>query len=143
MPVVHEMVRRAYWSALDEAADPATAEQRLRSLVGELERDYPSAAACLAEDLPALCVHLRYLPRLRKRLRSSNLLERSLEEVRRRTKVIGRFPGETSCLSMCWAVLDLFLAGARGLGLSDLEYKQIGPMKIARAHREQTFSKVA
>jgi len=21
-------------------------------------------------------------------------------------------PGETSCLSMCWAVLDLFLAGA-------------------------------
>jgi len=32
---------------------------------------------------------------------------------------------------MCWAVLDLFLAGARGLGLSDLEYKQVGPMKIA------------
>ena len=53
-------MRRAYWSALEEAADPATAEQRLRSLVGELERDYPSAAACLAEDLPALCVHLAY-----------------------------------------------------------------------------------
>ena len=70
--------------------------------------------------------------RLRKRFRSSNLLERSLEEVKRRTKVIGRFPGETSCLSMCWAVLDLFLAGARGLGLSDLKYKQVGPMKIAR-----------
>src|SRR5262249_51095729 len=80
-----------------------------------------SAAACLAEDLPALCVHLRYAPRLRKRLRSSNLLERSLEEVRRRTKVIGRFPGETSCLSLCWAVLELVLAGARGLGLTDLE----------------------
>ncbi|HKF17066.1 MAG TPA: transposase [Candidatus Dormibacteraeota bacterium] len=29
---------------------------------------------------------------LRKRLRSTNLLERSLEEVKRRTKVIGRFP---------------------------------------------------
>jgi hypothetical protein len=70
-------------------------------------------------------------------------LERSLEEVKRRTKVIGRFPGETSCLSMCWAVLDLFLAGARGLGLSDLEYNQVGPMKIARAHQAQTVSKVA
>ncbi len=78
----------------------------LRVLIGELERRYPSAAACLADDLPAVCVHLRYLPRLRKRFRSSNLLERSLEEVRRRTKVIGRFPGETSCLSLCWAVLE-------------------------------------
>ena len=91
-----ERVRRAYWAALDEAVDPADAERRLRDLVGELERHYPSAAACLAEDLPALCVHLRYAPRCRKRLRSTNLLERSLEEVRRRTKAIGRFPGETS-----------------------------------------------
>src|SRR5438034_11535870 len=107
------------------------------------ERPYPSAAACLAEDLSALCIHLNYFPRLRKRFRSSNLLERSLEEVRRRTKVIGRFPGETSCLSMCWAVLDLFLAEARGLGLSDLEYKQVGPMKIARSHSQQALSKVA
>jgi len=70
-------------------------------------------------------------------------VERSLEEVRRRTKVIGRFPGETSCLSMCWAVLDLFLAGARALGLSDLEYKQVGPMNIAHAHQQPTVSMVA
>jgi hypothetical protein len=70
-------------------------------------------------------------------------LERSLEEVKRRTKVIGRFPGETSCLSLSWAVLDLFLAGARGLGLSDLEYKQVGPLKIAHAQRRHTVSKVA
>jgi len=45
---------------------------------------------------------------------------------------------------MCWAVLDLFRAGARGLGLSDLEYKrQVVQMKIARAYPEQTVSKVA
>ena len=47
-------------------------------------------------------------------------------------------PGETSCLIMCWAVLDLFLAGGGGFGLSELEYKQVGPMKIARSHRERT-----
>ncbi len=140
---LHDKVKAAYWAALDEATDPADAERRLRELVAELERPHPSAAACLAEDLPALCTHLNYFPRLRKRFRSSNPLERSLEEVKRRTKVIGRFPGETSCLSMCWAVLDLFLAGARGLGLSDLDYKQVGPMKIARAHREQTVTRVA
>jgi len=140
---LHDQVKAAYWAALDEATDLADAERRLRELVAELERPYPSAAACLAEDLPALCIHLKYFPRLRKRFRSSNLLERSLEEVRRRTKVIGRFPGETSCLSLCWAVLDLFLAGARGLGLGDLEYKQVVQMKIARTYPEQTIEKVA
>jgi len=131
-PDLHERVRRAYWAALDEAVDPGQAEQRLRSLVGELERDYPSAAACLAEDLPALCVHLRYLPRLRKRWRSSNLLERSLEEVRRRTKVIGRFPGEASCLSLCWAVMDLVIAGARGLGLTSFDHAELVRLQATR-----------
>jgi hypothetical protein len=34
---------------------------------------------------------------------ATNLLERSPEEVKRRTKVIGRFPGETGCLSLCFS----------------------------------------
>ena len=81
------------------------------------------AAACLAKDLPALRVHLEYPLRLRKRLRSTNLLERSLGDVKLRTKVIGRFPGETRCLSLCLAVLDLFTASARGLELTALTRK--------------------
>jgi transposase-like protein len=125
-------VKGQYWAALDDAVDAADAERRLRALVGTLERQYPSAAACLADALPALCVHLRYLPRLRRRLRSSNLLERSLEEVRRRTKVIGRFPGEMSSLSLCWAVLDLMLAGAHGLGLTELDHQQLARLNEAR-----------
>ena len=127
-----ERVKQAYWAALDEASSAADAERRLRGLVGELERQYPSAAACLAEDLPALCVHLHYPGRLRGRLRSTNLLERSLGEIKRRTRVIGRFPGETSCLSLCWAVLDLVIAGARGLGLTDLDQREIEHMRLER-----------
>ena len=142
-PGLHQQVKDRFWAALDEATDPVDAEQRLRELVAELERPYPSAAASLADDLSALCIHLKYFPRLRKRFRSSNLLERSLEEVRRRTKVIGRFPGETSCLSLCWAVLDLFLAGAHGLGLSDLEYRQVVQMKIARQQPADELTKIA
>jgi transposase-like protein len=140
---LHERVKGSYWQALEEATDPADAEQRLRQLVTTLEKDYPSAAACLADDLPALCIHLTYCPRLRKRFRSSNLLERSLEEVRRRTKVIGRFPGERSCLSLCWAVLDLVLTGAHGLGLTDLENRQIAQLRTVRMHPELAPSKVA
>jgi transposase-like protein len=132
-PALQNEIRAAYWAALDDATSAADAETRLRQLVDRLAREYPSAAACLADDLPALCVHLRYPLHLRKRLRSSNLLERSLGEVRRRTKVIGRFPGETSCLSLCWAVLDLVIAGARGLGMTDLDHQEIARLRSARA----------
>jgi transposase-like protein len=129
---VRRRVQAAYWAALDEATSPEDAEARLRRLVAELEREYPSAAACLAEDLPALCAHLRYPLHLRKRLRSTNLLERSLGEVQRRVKVIGRFPGETSCLSLCWAVLDLVIAGARSLGLSELDHRELERLRRER-----------
>jgi putative transposase len=131
-PELHERVRRAYWAALDDATSASDGEARLRRLVSELEREFPSAAACLAEDLPALTIHLDYPHRLRKRLRSTNLLERSLGEVRRRVKVIGRFPGETSCLSLCWAVLDLVIAGARGLALTAFERQQLAQMRSNR-----------
>jgi transposase-like protein len=86
---LHDRVRAASWTALDEAINPADGEARLRELVGELAHDYPSAAACLADDLGALASHLGYPLRLRKSWRSSNLLERSLGEVRRRTKMMG------------------------------------------------------
>lgn len=130
---LHDRIRAAYWAALDEAVDPADGEARLRSLVGELERGYPSAAACLADDLPALTVHLAYPLHLRKRWRSSNLLERSLGEVKRRTKVMGRFPGETSCLSLAWAVMDLVIAGGRGLGLTNADRHAIAALVAARS----------
>jgi transposase-like protein len=129
---LHERVRGAYWAALDAAASPAEAETGLRALVGSLEREYPSAAACLAEDVAALTVHLAYPLRLRTRLRSTNLLERSLGEVRRRTKVIGRFPGETSCLTLAWAVMDLVIASAKGLGLDRLERYTIATLAAGR-----------
>ncbi|MBV9163884.1 MAG: hypothetical protein JO281_20560 [Pseudonocardiales bacterium] len=33
-------------------------------------------------------------------------IERAFGETRHRAKVIGRLPGETSCLSLVWAILD-------------------------------------
>ena len=141
-PLLHERIRRAYWAALDGASCPQEAETRRRAIVGELERDYPSAAACLADDLAALTVHLAYPLALRKRLRSTNLLERSLEEVRRRTKVIGRFPGETSCLTLAWAVMDLVIAGARGLAVNGPERDAIAAL-VATAHSVPAAQQVA
>jgi len=47
-----------------------------------------------------LDVNLKYLPLQRERFSLSSLLERSLEEARRQTKVIGRIPSERSASAM-------------------------------------------
>ena len=53
-----------------------------------------------------------------RRIRHSNLIERTFGETRRRVKVIGRLPGEHSCLSLVWAVLDRASHGWRGLTMT-------------------------
>ena len=67
----------------------------------------------------------------------TNLLERSLGEVKRRTKMIGRFPGETSCLSLVWAVLDLYISHAtNGIKFTQLERQRLKRMRYEES--EQT-----
>src|SRR2546423_10909432 len=88
-----ERVKHAYWQALDDAISEQDGRQRLQALVDQLNKEgFAAASKCLADDLDALIVHLRYPLRHRRRWRSTNLLERSLAEVKRRSKVIGRFP---------------------------------------------------
>jgi putative transposase len=128
-----DRVRQAYWRALDDAINPRDAKQRLRALVDELEAGGLSAAArCLADDVDALVVHLRYPTRHRRRWRSTNLLERSLGEVKRRTKVMGRFPGEDSCLTLVWAVLDLLITHeTNGIRLTELDRQRLNRNRYA------------
>jgi hypothetical protein len=39
--------------------------------------------------------------------------------------VIGRFPGQTSCLTLVWAVLDLYITHAKnGVRFSQLERRR-------------------
>ena len=126
-----ERVRQAYWQALDEAMGERDGKQRLKVLIDELEAaGYTAAAKCLAEDLDALVVHLRYPLRHRRRWRSTNLLERSLGEVKRRTKVIGRFPGEDSCLTLVWAVLDLYITHeTNGVRFTQLDRQRLNRIR--------------
>jgi putative transposase len=134
-----ERVRGAYWQALDEAINERDGKQRLKTLLDELEEaGFTAAAKCLNDDLDALVVHLRYPLRHRRRWRSTNLLERSLGEVKRRTKVIGRFPGETSCLTLVWAVLDLYIGHAtNGINFTQLERQRF--RRIRYEGNEQTI----
>ena len=112
---LHRELKARYWRILDEAGSAAEARAGLLSLAADYRSAYPSAMAVLERDLEALVCHLRFPSEHRKRIRSTNLLERTFVEVRRRTKVIGRFPGETSALCLIWAVLELSSRGWRGV----------------------------
>ncbi|MGH2994351.1 MAG: IS256 family transposase [Solirubrobacterales bacterium] len=114
----HREVKARYWKALDEAASVGEAKAGLLALVADYSRSYPSAMAVIERSVDELVAHLRFPLVHRKRLRSTNLLERTFVEVRRRTKVIGRFPGETSALSLIWAVLELSSRGWRGVEMT-------------------------
>jgi len=134
-----ERVKHAYWQALDDAINERDGKQRLQALVDQLDKDgFTAAARCLADDLDALVVHLRYPTRHRRRWRSTNLLERSLGEVKRRTKVMGRFPGEDSCLTLVWAVLDLLITHeTNGIRFNELERQLL--KRIRYDGNEQTI----
>jgi transposase-like protein len=132
---LHREVKSRYWAAFDERT-PAAAKRQLAALAGDYGAAYPSFARCLDEDLDSLVVHLRFPYEHRKRTRSTNLLERTFVEVRRRTKVIGRFPGETSALTLIWAVLELSSRGWRGVTMTPKAVAEIERLRRAPAAGE-------
>ena len=131
----HTEVKARWWKAFDEAASPAEARRDLEAIIADYRSAYPSAMGVIERDLDALVIHLRWPSEHRKRIRTTNLLERTFVEVRRRTKVIGRFPGETSALSLIWAVLELSSRGWRGVVMTP---KTVAEIEHIRRHKNNT-----
>jgi len=122
-------VKNAYWALFDTddlIAGGLQPGQRLVDVVqARIDRFaeqygklYPSAVRCLLTDREQLTSYLRFPTEHHRRIRHSNFIERTFGETRRRVKVIGRLPGETSCLSLVWAVLDRASRGWRGLTMT-------------------------
>jgi putative transposase len=138
---VQAEVKAAYWQIFDDIHQPAgqaavdEAARRAQAFAARYAPSYPAAVACLTSTLEELTVHLRFPREHWQRIRHTNLLERTFGETRRRTKVIGRLPGERSCLKLVWAVLDRASKGWRGLTytpaatrlLQDLRHQLFGP----------------
>jgi putative transposase len=97
----------------DEAV--AVAQRQAAAFAAKWQARYPAAVACVTDDLASLTVHLRFPAEHWPRIRHSNLIERTFGETRRRVNVIGRLPGETTCLALVWAVLDRASRGWPGL----------------------------
>jgi putative transposase len=119
-------IKDAYWKLFDTSDLKTPPGPRLVELVdaqiaemaAKHSATYPAAMKCLLTDKEGLTAYLRFPAGHHQRIRHSNFIERTFGETRRRTKVIGRLPGETSCLTLVWAVLDRASRGWRGLTMT-------------------------
>ncbi len=69
---------------------------------------YPSATECLLTDIELCLTYYKYPYQHYRRIRTTNVAERSFREVKRRTKVAGRFNGEERALTMIyWQLKEL------------------------------------
>lgn len=88
-----------------EAEDPAAARAAFGALAEELEGQADRALERLEAGLEDAIAVLTLPVKYRRRLRTTNMLERLIEEVRRRERVIRIFPNERSA----WRLLGAFL----------------------------------
>lgn len=86
------------------AKDYETGLKRGRSLIEQYEDRYPRAMECLKKSLEECLTCLKLPEAHRRRVRTTNGLERLIEEARRRTKVQGVLGGEQAGLSLIYAV---------------------------------------
>lgn len=98
---------KAYMPILKDifsASDENEALRRKAQLILKLEEKYPDIATWIDENIES-CLSVFYLPiEHRRKMKSTNMLERFNEELRRRSRVIRIFPNNESCLRLISAL---------------------------------------
>jgi transposase-like protein len=84
------------------------AKEAVELFKGKWGRKYSSAVEILTEDIELCLTYYKYPYRHWKRIRTTNVVERSFREVKRRTKGVGRFQDEQRALAMVyWQLKEL------------------------------------
>ena len=89
-----------------DADDAVEANRRLHDVVARYRKPAPALAAWLEEHIPEALTILKVPAAHRRRLRTTNGLERLNKEIKRRTRVATLFPNEASLLRLASAVLS-------------------------------------
>jgi putative transposase len=104
-------------------------DARIGEFAARYQPMYPAAVKRLLADRDGLTAYLRFPAEHHNRIRHFNFIERTFGETRRRVKVIGRLPGETSCLTLVWAVLDRASRGWRGFTMTAAGLRQLQDLR--------------
>jgi transposase-like protein len=99
-PLVLSLMR-----SVTEAPTREAARTALAAAVAELEKKAPKVARLLEEHGEEILGVYALPEPHRKRMRTTNMLERQNQEFKRRTRVVRIFPNEQSCLRLVSALL--------------------------------------
>jgi putative transposase len=113
MQNLQQKVPEAEWKSfkaeLEDVRDAPSLEkarQRLQELIQRYQSRFPEACRCLQDDWEASLNHLHFPLRHRIYIRTTNLIERTFVEERRRTKTIPHLWDQASLLRLVFAVLS-------------------------------------
>jgi len=110
------------------APDRERAQLRVNQLIALYQNKFPQVAEFLENTAHEVLACFNFPEEHRKRIRTTNGLERFHEEIRRRTRVIRIFPNQNSCLRLVSALAaeqhDTWVSGKRYLTMEPL-YEQI------------------
>ncbi|HVP41700.1 MAG TPA: IS256 family transposase [Candidatus Krumholzibacteriaceae bacterium] len=87
------------------ASDRKTAEELLQAAIQKYATSAPHLSAWLEENLSEGLTVFDFPLEHRRSIRTTNSLERINKEIRRRTRVVGIFPNDASCLRLVSAIL--------------------------------------
>jgi putative transposase len=90
--------------SITQAPTREAAEAAVTTAVETLTKTYPEVATLVEAAAPEILAVYELPEEHRKRLRSTNLLERYNQEVKRRTRVVRIFPNGASCLRLICAL---------------------------------------
>lgn len=127
-PIVWPEIK-AELQQIRDASSYRQGKELAEDFIGRHERRYPSLVVAFKEDMEALLSHLRLPVTHRKVVRSTNLIERSFVEERRRTKIIPGFWTEQSCLKLVFSVLIKASKRWQRVRMTDMELKQIDALR--------------
>jgi putative transposase len=120
------------------AKDYETGLKKGRALIEQYEDRYPQAMECLGKSLEECLTCLKLPESHRRRVRTTNTLERLIEEARRRTKVQGAMGGEQAGLALIYAVTVDVAKRWRGIRLAPADLEKLTLLRQEVAPRKAT-----
>ena len=122
--VLRTLPQKHHREIAEKLKDSLADERRLQDLARNLEdQGYSRAAGTIERFIPGLLNYRAYPNSHWKRIRTTNGLERIHKEIKRRTKVIGAFPNDSSFLRVAVAILmdmnEEWVTGKRYLSMEE------------------------
>jgi len=120
------------------AQDYETGLKKGRALIEQYADRYPQAMDCVSKSLDECLTCLKLPESHRRRVRTTNSLERLIEEARRRTKVQGVLGGEQAGLALIYAVTVDVAQRWHGIKVTPTDLEKLNALRAAVAPLKAT-----